>query len=51
MGVVEGDIVVRKYESGEVRVVVVGWVERKAKDGGIDDQRGRLIKGPRNPEP
>ena len=29
---------------------MVEW-EEKAKDGGIDDQRGRLIKGTRNPEP
>ena len=25
--------------------------EGKAKDGGIDDQKGQLIKGTRNPEP
>ena len=41
----------KKNKRWEVRVVVVGWVERKAKDGEIDGQRGQLIKETRNPEP
>ena len=32
-GVVEGDIVIKRIRDGEVRLVVVGWVEKRRMEG------------------
>ena len=48
-GVVAGDMIAKRQRlMVEVVVVELGG---KAKDEEKDDQRGRLIKGTRNPEP